>query len=408
MFVGEEADGRVTEFESRDVVFLEEDYPTRGEIEKDFQFYEMEDPDNGAPSYSVKGLEETLNLLENSGSDFVPDPTLVEQDHEKSQPRQSTRERIPRRRFEIEGEAFMIAPHDDEEPKNVKEALSGPKAKEWIKAMEEEMESMNANQVWDLVDLPSGRRSIGNKWILKIKRKADGSIERYKARLVAKGYTQEEGIDYEDTFSPVVRITSVRLILAIVAHMDLELYQMDVKTAFLNGELDEEIYMDQPLCFESKGQERKVCKLKRSIYGLKQASRQWNIKFHHAVLKDGFKMMEEDHCVYLKRSNSGFVILSLYVDDILLAGNSKEMIDTAKKWLSSNFEMKDMGEASYVLGVKIVRDRAKRLLGLSQETYIKRMLERYHMQDSKPMDTPVDKSLSLSRDMCPKIPEEKK
>ena len=167
------------------------------------------------------------------------------------------------------------------------------------------------------------------------------------------------------------------------------------------------IYIDQPLCFESKGQEHNVCKLKKSIYGLKQASRQWNIKFHHGVLKDGFKKMEEDHGMYLKHSNNGFLILSLYVDDILLAGNSKEMIDTAQRWLSSNFEMKDIGEASYVLGVKIVRDRAKRLLGLSQETYIKRMLECYHMQDSKPMDTPVDKSLSLSRDMCPKTLEEK-
>ena len=156
-----------------------------------------------------------------------------------------------------------------------------------------------------------------------------------------------------------MRITSVRLVLAIIAHMDLELYQMDVKTAFLNGELDEEIYMDQPLGFESKGQERKVCKLKRSIYGLKQASRQWNIKFHQAIQRDGFTMMEEDHCVYLKRSSDGFVILSLYVDDILIAGNSKEMIDTTKKWLSSNFEMKDMGEASYVLGVKIIRDRSR-------------------------------------------------
>ena len=119
--------------------------------------------------------------------------------------------------------------------------------------MEEEMESINANQVWDLVDLPSGRRSIGNKWILKIKSKADGLIKQYKVRLVVKGYTQEERIDYENTFSLVVRITSVCLILAIVAHMDLELYQMDVKTAFLNEELDEEIYMDQPLCFETKG-----------------------------------------------------------------------------------------------------------------------------------------------------------
>jgi hypothetical protein len=117
--------------------------------------------------------------------------------------------------------------------------------------------------------------------------------------------------------------------------------------------------------------------------------------------------MEEDHCVYSKRSNNSFIILSLYVNDILIAGNNKEMIDTTKKWLTSNFEMKDMGEASYVLGVKIIRDRAKRLLGLTQETYIKKMLERYHMQDSRPMDTPVDKSLSLSCDMCPKTLEEK-
>jgi len=132
----------------------------------------------------------------------------------------------------------MISLQDDEEPKISSHALSGPKAREWIKAMEEE------NQVWDLVDLPSGQRSIGNKWVLKIKSKMDESIERYKARLVAKDYTQEEKIDYEDTFSPVVRIISVRLILAIVIYMDLELYQMDIRTAFFNGELNEEIYMD--------------------------------------------------------------------------------------------------------------------------------------------------------------------
>jgi hypothetical protein len=118
-------------------------------------------------------------------------------------------------------------------------------------------------------------------------------------------------------------------------------------------------------------------------------------------------MMKEDHCVYLKLSNNNFIIVSLYVDDILIAGNSKEMIDTTKRWLSSNFEMKDMGEANYVLGVKIIRDRATKLLGLTQETYIKKTLERYHMQDSKPMDTNVDKSLSLSLNICPKTLEEK-
>jgi hypothetical protein len=228
--------------------------------------------------------------------------------------------------------------------------------------MEEEMELMKTNQVWDLVDLPLGQRFIGNKLILKIKHKVDGSIERYKARLVAKSYTQEEGIDYEDTFSPLVRITSVRLILAIVAHMDFELYQMDVRTAFLNEELNEKIYMDQPLGFETKRQERKVCKHKRSIYGLKQDSRQWNVKFHQTILKDDFTMMEEDHYMYLKCSNNSFIILPLYVDDILIDRNNKEMIDTTKKWLSSNFEIKDMGEANYILGVKIIRDHAKRLL----------------------------------------------
>ena len=129
------------------------------------------------------------------------------------------------------------------------------------------------NQVWDLVNLPSNLKAIGNKWVLKIKRKTDGSIENYKARLVAKGYTQQQGIDYEETFSSVVKFASIRLILAIVAHMDLKLHQMDIKTVFLNGELNGEIYMEQPTGFIIQGQEHKVCKLNHSIYGLKQSSR---------------------------------------------------------------------------------------------------------------------------------------
>jgi hypothetical protein len=252
----------------------------------------------------------------------------------------------------------MIALHDDDEPRTVQEALSSSAKDEWIKAMNDEIESMRTNQVWDLVNLPLGRKAIGNKWILKVKRKADGSIDRYKARLVAKGYTQQEGMDYEETFSLVVRFASIRLILAIVAYMNLELYQMDVKTTFLNGELDEEIYMDQPVGFVVDGQERKVCKLKRSIYGLKQSSRQWYLRFHRAVLLNKFTMIEEDHCVYVKRSKGSFIILSLYVDDMLLAGNDKNMIVSTKGWLSSNFEMKDMGEADYIMGVKIFRDRS--------------------------------------------------
>uniref|UniRef100_A0A2N9GFI1 Reverse transcriptase Ty1/copia-type domain-containing protein n=1 Tax=Fagus sylvatica TaxID=28930 RepID=A0A2N9GFI1_FAGSY len=222
-------------------------------------------------------------------------------------------------------------------------------------AMQEEMSSMDKNNVWELVDLPPGRKTIGNKWVLKVKRKADGSINRYNARLVAKGYTQRE---------------------------DLKLFQMDVKTAFLNGELDEEIYMAQPTSFEVQGHECKVSRLKRSIYGLKQSSRQWYLRFHDFITSFGFEMIEEDHCVYLKRSKRSILILSLYVDDILLARNDMGSIVTTKKWLSSTFEMKDMGEANFVLGVKITRDRSKKLLSLSQGTYIKKILEPRNDMDS--------------------------
>ncbi|KAL0298185.1 UNVERIFIED_CONTAM: Retrovirus-related Pol polyprotein from transposon TNT 1-94 [Sesamum angustifolium] len=279
----------------------------------------------------------------------------------------------------------MCASVDIDEPATYEEAVTSPNANKWITAMKEEMSSMAKNNVWELVDLPTGRKTIGNKWVLKVKRKVNGSIDKFKARLVAKGYIQKEGIDYEETFSPVVRFASVRLILAIVAHLDLELFQMDVKTTFLNGELDEEIYMDQPEGFQEMGLKRKVCRLKRSIYGLK--IKQWYYRFHRAITSIGFTMIEEDHCVYVKRSVKNFLILSLYVDDILLAGNNMEMIVVTQKWLSSTFEIKDMGEAEYILGVKIHQDRSKKLLSLSQETYIKRIIERFRMHNANPVDT---------------------
>ena len=335
-----------------------------------------------------------MRIIEES---VLPEPQL----------RRSGRQGIPRRRFDIEGgEAFVAITQDKDEPRNVTEALTGLDKENWTKTMEEEMESMRSNQVWELIDLPKGRNAIGNKWVLKIKRKANGAIDKYKARLVAKGYTQQEGIDYEETFSHVVRFTSIRLILAIVASMDLELHQMDVKTTFLNGDLEEEIYMQQPVGFVKEGQENKVCRLLKSIYGLKQSSRQWYIHFHNTIILNGFIMIDEDHCVYIKRSMDKFIIMSLYVDDILIAGNSKEHINEIKGWLSSNFEMKDMGEAAYILGVKISRDRSKKLLSLSQESYINKILERFHMQHSKPIDTPIAKGEGRSRRMCPKTPQE--
>ncbi|KAL0407607.1 UNVERIFIED_CONTAM: Retrovirus-related Pol polyprotein from transposon TNT 1-94 [Sesamum radiatum] len=408
---GEHPDKGMTEIESRDVDFLEEDFPSISEVKGNLELYELRDPQGGA-SITVEG--ETPNSYPVIDGDNESDPklsgscSLEEHNSQNPQMRRSKRGGIPRRRYEIEGESFMCASVDIDEPATYEEAVTSPNANEWITAMKEEMSSMAKNNVWELVDLPAGRKTIGNKWVLKVKRKADGSIDKFKARLVAKGYTQREGIDYEETFSPVVRFASVRLILAIVAHLDLELFQMDVKTAFLNGELDEEIYMDQPEGFQEMGQKRKVCRLKRSIYGLKQSSRQWYYRFHRAITSMGFTMVEEDHCVYVKRSEKNFMILSLYVDDILLAGNNMELIVATQKWLSSTFEMKDMGEAEYIFGIKIHRDRFKKLLSLSQETYIKRIIERFRMHNANPVDTPMDKSCVLSKELYPKTEEEKK
>jgi hypothetical protein len=248
---------------------------------------------------------------------------------------------------------FDVGPKDD--PSVFSQAMSGDNSTLWYDAMKEEMESMAKNQVWDLIDLPKGAVAIGCKWVYKTKRDVFGNVERYKARLVAKGFTQKEGIDYHETFSPVSKKDSFRIIMALVAHFDLELYQMDVKTAFLNGDLEEEVYMKQPDDFDDDS--KRACKLKKSIYGLKQASRQWYIKFHKVITSFGFIENLVDQCVYLKVNGSKVIFLVLYVDDILLVSNDLGLLHETKQLLSQSFEMKDLGEASYVIGIEVHRDR---------------------------------------------------
>jgi hypothetical protein len=195
---------------------------------------------------------------------------------------------------------------------------------------------------------------------------------------------------------------SFRIIMALVAHYDLELHQMDVKTAFLNGDLDETIFMAQSEGFVVKGKEHLGCRLKKSIYGLKQASRQWNLKFDQVIKKFGFSENDVDNCIYTKIKGGKFIILVLYVDDILLASSDKCMLHETKGFLSSNFDMKDLGEASYVLGIEIYRDRTKGVLGLSQKAYIEKMLKRFNMDKSKATHVPLAKSDKFSEAQCPK------
>jgi hypothetical protein len=200
------------------------------------------------------------------------------------------------------------------------------------------------------------------KWVYKTKRDSRGNIERYKARFVAKGFTQREGIDYHETFSHVSTKDSFRIIMALVAHFDLELHKMDVKTSFLNGELVENVFMAQPKGFVVSDKEHMGCHLRRSIYGLKQASIQWYIKFDQTIRKFGFEENKEDNLIYAKFRKGKYIFLVLYVDDILLASSDKDLLAETKMFPSSNFDMENMGEASYVLGIEIQRDRQKGVL----------------------------------------------
>ena len=237
---------------------------------------------------------------------------------------------------------------------------------QWILAMKSEMESLLKNGTYELVELPKGRKALKNKWVFKLKRDENEQLTKFKARLVVKGFGQKEGVDFDEIFSPVVKMTSIRVILGMAASMDLEVEQLDVKTAFLHGDLEEEIYMEQPEGFEVEGKEHMVCKLKKSLYGLKQAPRQWYKKFDSFMVGHGYKRTDADPCVYIQRFTGGkFIILLLYVDDMLIVGQDVSMIRKLKADLSKYFDMKDLGPAKQILGMEITRDRKANKLWLS-------------------------------------------
>jgi hypothetical protein len=295
----------------------------------------------------------------------------------------------------------MVATTSPAEPLNYEEAMNREDSDKWLKAAQEEMDSIYQAGTWTLVPLPSNRSAIGCKWVFKVKLKADNSIDRYKARLVAKGFSQIEGIDYVDTFSPVAKFCSIRALLALAAHHDLEIHQMDVKSAYLNGDLNEDIYMRQPPGFQVKGKEGLVCKLQKSLYGLKQAGRQWNSKIDSTLLSLSFTRLEADHCIYVYQDGQVVIFIILYVDDLILISNALSRLVALKRSLSQLYQMKDLGEAEYILGIQIVRDRANRTLHISQTGYIKTILERFGMADCKPASTPMDCGRKLSKADCP-------
>ncbi|GJY58036.1 zinc finger, CCHC-type containing protein [Tanacetum coccineum] len=262
------------------------------------------------------------------------------------------------------------------EPANYKAALLDPESDKWFDAMNVEMQSMKDKEVWDLFNLPPNGKTVGSKWLFKKKTDMDGAVHTYKARLMVNGYTQTLGIDYEETFYPIVDNRAIRILIAVTAYYDYEIWQMDVKTAFLNGYLSNEVYLEQPEGFVNP--------------------KYPNQRFDDEIKKFGFSQNADEPCVYLKASGSNVTFLILYVDDILIMGNSIPMLQDVKSYLGKCFAMKDLGEAAYILGIKIYRDRSRRLIGLCQSAYIEKIFKADSHRNSNVEYTPCKDKLRLS------------
>ena len=292
------------------------------------------------------------------------------------------------------------------EPLTYAQAMKGPDANKWNEAMIEEYKAHLANGTWTVVKLPPGKMVVASKWVYKIKHNADGSIERFKARLVAKGFSQRPGIDYFETFASTMRHATIRVILALAAIEDLHLRSVDISHAFINSEIDTEVYMAQPVGFVQHGSEY-VCKLSKSIYGLKQSPRLWSEKLGAAMKELGFTKAYSDPSLYIYDKDNIKVIVPVFVDDITLASASNEALDKFVVELATHFKLRDLGPTSLLLGVEIKRNRAKRTIYLSQHQYILQKLDEFSMTDCKPVGTPMDPSLKLSNEQCPKTAEDK-
>ncbi|GJW32408.1 retrovirus-related pol polyprotein from transposon TNT 1-94 [Tanacetum coccineum] len=269
------------------------------------------------------------------------------------------------------------------EPKNINEAL---KDENWVMAMQEELNQFKTNDVWELVPNPMDMTIIGTKWVYRNKLDENGVVTRNKARLVAQGYNQQEGIDYDETYAPVARLESIRILLAYACALDFKLYQMDVKSAFLNGFINEEVYVAQPPGFIDFAKPNYVYRLKKALYGLKQAPKAWYDRLKAFLIKHDYSMGMVDNTLFTKKKDSNLIIVQIYVDDIIFGSTCQEMCDDFAKIMHDEFEMSMMGELNFFLGLQI-----KQLddgIFFNQSKYIKEMLKKFGLEDSKPMKNP--------------------
>lgn len=385
---------------SRDVVFFENKFTLKensGSVvngQTDVLNHDIQDDhteDHIEPN-PIPDQEEEVSVedIDVCNSDSEADET-----QEEVPPRRS--QRIRKEKTFPDHVLYLVSEAASEEPTTVSEALNGSDAEEWRKAMDEEYTSLLDNEVWSLVDRPDDQKVIQCKWVFQLKCGVNGE-KRYKARLVARGFTQQYGVDYTETFSPVVRNSTLRMLFAIAVSIDLKIEHIDVITAFLNSDLKERVFMTQP---EGYNQNNKVCLLNKAIYGLKQASRMWNLKVEQVLTGLGYEKSKYESCVYIKRIESTIVIVALYVDDFLLFYNNSKEIVKLKSVLSENFKLKDLGEVRKCLGLNININKSKQELRVNQKHYILYLLEKFGMLDVKPISTPIEPRLKLEKgDHC--------
>jgi len=280
------------------------------------------------------------------------------------------------------------------------EATKGEESHLWREAIASEMDSLRKNQTWVLVPRSEAHNLLSSKWVFKRKETITDSGAhslKHKARLVTRGFQQKYGVDYEETYAPVVKFCTLRMLFAMVVHHQLHCDQMDVKTAFLYGELEQDIYMEQPEGFVDPKRPGHVCKLQKALYGLKQAPRQWHAKIDAFLIDElHFQSSPYDPCLYVQYQKGSMVIIALYVDDLVLACSDRQLLDWLKEEFCKRFEMKDCGEVRVCLGLEIVRDTSKVTLHLSQQRYVDKVLERFDMTDAKPVVTPMHTQISAA------------
>ena len=315
-------------------------------------------------------------------------PPTSDDEEEPRQPKMRSLQDL----YETTSEVHLVCLLADAENITFEEAV---RDKKWQAAMDEEISAIERNETWELVELPKGHQPIGVKWVYKKKMNAQGEIERYKARLVAKGYRQKAGIDYDEVFAPVARMETIRLLISQAAQFKWPIYQMDVKSAFLNGVLEEEVYVEQPPGYMKAGKEKKVLKLKKALYGLKQAPRAWNTRIDTYLKGNRFMQCPHEHALYVKKKKGNLLFVALYVDDLIFMGNNEEMIKDFKEAMTREFEMTDLGLMKYFLGLEVKQGKSG--IFVSQEAYAKDILKKNKMEDCNPVATPMELGAKLSK-----------